>query len=341
MKHKARSKSKKKKKSKISDDENNMNSKIRTRTTPTALFNAMAILNGDRKKCLHEMGFGSMIEMGIHKLPRKLDFCNRDLARNEDAEDANVVNPSEVANVAQASPTAQDVNKLSADRHSAEEEQNTEDFESVKTPPVKKHGRPKKIVRANENKSSSVKRRGRPRKSNDESKKQTIGSKRKGREYKNSKIHSRTTPTTLFNAMAILNGDRKKCLHEMGFGSMIGMGIHELPGKLGFYDMDNLDAETNVLSLTDNSILVTSQSDKNDLLDSDSKMESDSLASVDDNQKSNDDDGKQDVVMDKIDEQNKEDVCKEDVNEPIAKKINYEDQDAEETPFEFADTKDE
>nr|GEW22519.1 hypothetical protein [Tanacetum cinerariifolium] len=141
-------------------------------------------------------------------------------------------------------------------------------------------------MRANENKSSSVKRRGRPRKSNHESKKQTIGSKRKGREYKvddddddndgtkkmkkkskisdennkNSKIHTRTTPTTLFNAMAILNGDRKKYLHEMGFGSMIGMGIHELSGKLGFYVIDNLDAETNVLSLTDNSILVTSQS---------------------------------------------------------------------------------
>nr|GEY00651.1 hypothetical protein [Tanacetum cinerariifolium] len=170
------------------------------------------------------------------------------------------------------------------DSHSAEEEQNTEDSESVKTPPVKKHGRPKKIIRANENKSSSVKRRGSPRKSNDESKKQTIGSKRKGREYKvddddndgtkkmkkkskisdennkNSKIRTRTTPTALFNAMAILNGDRKKCLPEMGFGSMIGMGIHELPGKLGFYVIDNLDTETNVLSLIDNFILVTLQS---------------------------------------------------------------------------------
>nr|GEW37651.1 ulp1 protease family, C-terminal catalytic domain-containing protein [Tanacetum cinerariifolium] len=82
---------------------------------------------------------------------------------------------------------------------------------------------------------------------------------------KNSKIRTRTTPTTLFNAMAILNGDREKCLHEIGFGSMIGMGIHELPGKLGFYVIDNLDTETNVLSLTDSSILVTSKS-VNDIL---------------------------------------------------------------------------
>nr|GFC22164.1 hypothetical protein [Tanacetum cinerariifolium] len=42
--------------------------------------------------------------------------------------------------------------------------------------------------------------------------------------------------------------------------------------------------------------------DKNDLLHSDNKMESDS--SDDDNQKSDDDDGKEDVVMDEIDEQN-------------------------------------
>nr|GEW03372.1 ulp1 protease family, C-terminal catalytic domain-containing protein [Tanacetum cinerariifolium] len=114
------------------------------------------------------------------------------------------------------------------DSHSAEEEQITEDSERVS-----------------------------PRNRNDELKKKTIGSKRKGREYKvdddeekngtkkmkkkskiydennkNSKIRTRTTPTTLFNAMAILNDDRKKCLDEMGFGSMIEMGIHELPGKL-------------------------------------------------------------------------------------------------------------
>nr|GEU49721.1 ulp1 protease family, C-terminal catalytic domain-containing protein [Tanacetum cinerariifolium] len=77
---------------------------------------------------------------------------------------------------------------------------------------------------------------------------------------KNSKIHTRTTPTALFNAMAVLNGDRKECLDEIGFRSMIGMGIHELMGKLGFYVIDNLDTKTKVLSLTDNSILVTSQS---------------------------------------------------------------------------------
>nr|GEZ40251.1 hypothetical protein [Tanacetum cinerariifolium] len=243
----------------------------------------------------------------LNELNKKFqeDFCNKDLARNEGAEDANVANPSEAAN---ASPTAQvsraailhaspiRMTKKAAKRtdnsnnedneysHSTEEEQNTKDSESVKTPPVKKRGRPKKIVRANDSKLSSVKRRMSPRNRNDELKKKTIGSKRKGREYKvdddennetkkmnkkskiydennkNSKIRTRTTPTALFNALAILNGGRKKCLDEMGFGSMIGMGIHELSGKLGFYVIDNLDTETNVLSLTDNFILVTSQS---------------------------------------------------------------------------------
>nr|GFA46359.1 hypothetical protein [Tanacetum cinerariifolium] len=45
----------------------------------------------------------------LNKLNKKFqeDLCNKDLARNEDAEDANVANPFEAANVAQASPTAQ------------------------------------------------------------------------------------------------------------------------------------------------------------------------------------------------------------------------------------------
>nr|GFC89903.1 hypothetical protein [Tanacetum cinerariifolium] len=136
-----------------------------------------------------------------------------------------------------------------------EDSHSAEDSESVKTLPVKKRGRPKKIIRANDSKSSYVKKRMSPRNRNDELKKKTI-SKTKGREYKvddddenngtkkikkkskiydeNNKIRTRTTPTALFNAMAILNGDRNKCLDEMSFGSMIGMGIHELLGKLGF-----------------------------------------------------------------------------------------------------------
>nr|GEV66321.1 ulp1 protease family, C-terminal catalytic domain-containing protein [Tanacetum cinerariifolium] len=271
----------------------------------------------------------------------------------------------------------------------------TEDSESVKSPPIKKRGRPKKL-------------KGREYKvDDDDENNETKNMKKKSKIYdennKNSKIRTRTTPTLLFNAMAILNVDIKNCLDEMGFGSMIGMEIHELPGKLGFYVIDNLNTKTNVLSLTDNSILVTSQSvhdilgipmggcslesleprspddpfikewlsqfgdknedfikmiqdkcynvhqdlrsvretlnkglsrfpnykkdlvrngenddttattnDKNDLMQFDSKMESDSPAYDDDNQKSVDDDGKQDVIMDEIDEQNKEDLCKED-----------------------------
>nr|GFC61744.1 hypothetical protein [Tanacetum cinerariifolium] len=35
-------------------------------------------------------------------------FYNKDLARNEDVEDANVANPFEASNVAHSSPTAQD-----------------------------------------------------------------------------------------------------------------------------------------------------------------------------------------------------------------------------------------
>nr|GEZ68472.1 hypothetical protein [Tanacetum cinerariifolium] len=152
----------------------------------------------------------------LNELNKK--FQDKNLARNEDAEDANVANPSEAANVAQASPTEQVsraailhaspirmtkkaakrtyVKKSNAeytkyksndedneDSHSAEEGQNTKDSESVKTLPVKKRDRPKKL-----------------------------------------------------SGLMIVNHhllkDEKKCLDEMGFESMIEMGIHELPGKL-------------------------------------------------------------------------------------------------------------
>nr|GEY79532.1 hypothetical protein [Tanacetum cinerariifolium] len=44
----------------------------------------------------------------LNELNKKFqeDFCNKDLARNDNAEDVNVANPSD-ANVAQASRTAQ------------------------------------------------------------------------------------------------------------------------------------------------------------------------------------------------------------------------------------------
>nr|GEZ10148.1 hypothetical protein [Tanacetum cinerariifolium]GEZ10588.1 hypothetical protein [Tanacetum cinerariifolium] len=149
-------------------------------------------------------------------------------------------------------------NEDNEDSNSAEEEQNNEDSDSLKTPPVKKRGRPKKFVKDNENKTSSVKRRGRPRKNNDESKKQTIGSKRKGREYKVEDGGDNDGTKRMKKKMD--HREAKKCLYEMGFGSLIGMVIYELPGMLGFYVIENLDTETNVLSLTDNSILVNSQS---------------------------------------------------------------------------------
>nr|GEY62153.1 hypothetical protein [Tanacetum cinerariifolium] len=124
------------------------------------------------------------------------------------------------------------------DNHSAEEEQNTKDSESVKTPPVKKRGRPKKLsglMRINRRLLIDKGIQGKAmmnRKSKQLVLKEKEENTKANENKKNSKIHTRTTPTVLFNAMAILNGDRKKCLHEMGFGSMIGMGIHELSGKL-------------------------------------------------------------------------------------------------------------
>nr|GFB00630.1 hypothetical protein [Tanacetum cinerariifolium] len=96
--------------------------------------------------------------------------------------------------------------KVGKEDQAVRQTRNSNYYESLETPPIKRTvGRPKKSVSANENKSSSLKRRGRPTKGNDEEKNQTVGSK-------------------------------------------------------GYYVIDNFDTETNVLSLNDSLILVTSES---------------------------------------------------------------------------------
>ncbi|GJX09428.1 hypothetical protein Tco_0199287 [Tanacetum coccineum] len=102
--------------------------------------------------------------------------------------------------------------------------------------------------------------KGKKKKKCKSSSKKSDGKKRKVKDKVRKSIRTRTTPTSLFSAMCILNPDRKKCIRDMGFGSMIGMAIHELPGVLGLYVMKNLDTEKNELLLSDSSILVNSQS---------------------------------------------------------------------------------
>nr|GEY00652.1 hypothetical protein [Tanacetum cinerariifolium] len=64
----------------------------------------------EKKQTIGSKGLSRLLDcVKLNELNKKfqVDFCNKDLARNEDAEDANVANPSEATNVAQASPTAQ------------------------------------------------------------------------------------------------------------------------------------------------------------------------------------------------------------------------------------------
>ena len=112
----------------------------------------------------------------------------------------------------------------------------------------KKRGR--KIKGKNSTESSSSKKV----KINKESKK-----KRKIKSKKIVSIRTKTAATALFSAMNVLNPKRKKCLIKMGFGSLIGMKIHEIPGALGHYVISNLDVEKMQLPTSNGNIKVTEQ----------------------------------------------------------------------------------
>ncbi|GJX09430.1 hypothetical protein Tco_0199289 [Tanacetum coccineum] len=69
--------------------------------------------------------------------------------------------------------------------------------------------------------------KGKKKKKCKSSSKKNDGKKRKVKDKVRKSIRTRTTPTSLFSAMCILNPDRKKCIRDMGFGSMIGMIIYD------------------------------------------------------------------------------------------------------------------
>nr|GEY88011.1 hypothetical protein [Tanacetum cinerariifolium] len=77
--------------------------------------------------------------------------CN-DYDDSIDEVDPNIIVKEVVKDINKSSAEYTEDNSNNEESHSAVEEQNTEDSDLVKTPTVKKRGRPKKIVRDNENK---------------------------------------------------------------------------------------------------------------------------------------------------------------------------------------------
>ncbi|PWA36652.1 hypothetical protein CTI12_AA597780 [Artemisia annua] len=83
--------------------------------------------------------------------------------------------------------------------------------------------------------------------------------RQKGKRSIHRTIRTRSSPKALYGTITCLKPDQKKCLIEMGFGSLIGMFADEIPTMLGYYVVDKFDPEKMELMLHDGSIEVTAK----------------------------------------------------------------------------------
>ncbi|PWA37056.1 hypothetical protein CTI12_AA594850 [Artemisia annua] len=70
---------------------------------------------------------------------------------------------------------------------------------------------------------------------------------------------TRSSPKPLCDATSNLSNERKRCLKEMRFETMINFPLNELPGSLGFYVLENFHPNSMELRLEKGSIKVTRQ----------------------------------------------------------------------------------
>ncbi|PWA44220.1 hypothetical protein CTI12_AA530240 [Artemisia annua] len=75
--------------------------------------------------------------------------------------------------------------------------------------------------------------------------------------YRN--CRTRSSPKPLCDATSKLSNERKRCLKETGFETMINFPLNELPGSLGFYVLENFHPNSMELRLEKGSIKVTRQ----------------------------------------------------------------------------------
>lgn len=81
--------------------------------------------------------------------------------------------------------------------------------------------------------------------------------KKKKKEIGFPTLRTRTAPTALYSALSILSPEREKVLIDMGFGGLIGMDIHDLPGFLGYHVLSMVDDEKRKLGTSNGAIEIT------------------------------------------------------------------------------------
>ena len=113
-------------------------------------------------------------------------------------------------------------------------------------------------------------KRGRPRKSHPKipssassaspgSYSNSPGTDKKGQD-KDIVFRTRNSPKVLYNVLKNLTCGQRKELIDMGFGSLYGMNIEELSGKIGNFVVDNFDPSEMKLKCKNYDILITAES---------------------------------------------------------------------------------
>ncbi|PWA75669.1 ulp1 protease family, C-terminal catalytic domain-containing protein [Artemisia annua] len=117
----------------------------------------------------------------------------------------------------------------------------------------------KKNYKADDHQQKSERKRNfkRKKESTDEDEDLKPKQKMKKKENKIPTLRTRTAPTALYSALSILSAEREKVLIDMGFGGLIGMKIHDLPGFLGYHVISKFDDEEMKLPTSNGPIEVT------------------------------------------------------------------------------------
>ncbi|GKD46680.1 hypothetical protein Tco_1271325 [Tanacetum coccineum] len=92
-----------------------------------------------------------------------------------------------------------------------------------------------------------------------ESSKASTSKPKKGKGKKPYVFQTRTTPKPLYNAIVTLKPIQKACLAQIGFGDLLDFKVDGIPSKLGFYVVNNFNADMMEIKLKDTSIVITQQ----------------------------------------------------------------------------------